>query len=228
MDYEHESRWNNADRESREAVSAAVTLPMLDENLWPAFDRYLLSRDLDVELATQNQWFPSGYDGIPRVIIPANKTGGVFWQARLMTDDEIEGKKRWDSAAAPREDAIIVVIPRHTLRLEGNPLRTVVVEGPMDALAIAEFGLLGIAMCGNRPTDATIHHILQTQAELESGKIWLFPDSDSYATCQDTQNKFTRFNASSFMVDLFPFKDFAEMPKLLRNDFIKDWLAHDK
>ena len=153
------------------SVNHTLPPPCYDWN--DAMDFTLKNRDLDETLAVANYWYPSeeAGDEEPRIVIPA--TGELvtgFWQARAM--DPTVGK-RWQSPHGLRGDAIVVVYPHGP----GNG-DTVVVEGPMDALAAAGLGYLGISLLGATPPMSAI----DLTRRMTRGKILLVADSDSPAT----------------------------------------------
>ena len=104
-------------------------------------DSYLLSRNLDYNVARYNQWYPTDLKG-PRVVIPCTQG---FWQARAMEEDE----PRYLSSRGSRNGAFCVVWPLITEVIDRVlPPPTLIVEGPMDALAAAALGAVGIASLG--------------------------------------------------------------------------------
>lgn len=115
---------------------------------------YLEQRHLDPTLAQENGWYPSldAQDCYPRIVISAitHKAGHVYWQAR-----DITGKAfiRYQSPQGPRHEALVRVFPYD------KPLGIVIVEGPMDALAAAGEGYVGIALMGMTPSKATLYHL---------------------------------------------------------------------
>jgi len=185
-------------------------LPLLDTKLSLSGEmrRYLEGRGLDYFLAAKNMWYPStdAGDASPRIVMPGTSHiyGNVYWQARAMDDNP----KRYQSPYAPRGDAVIVVWPRNK-RIS----RSVVVEGPMDALAAAELGALGVALMGATPPDES----LLLTATLVRGTICIV-----VADC-DAVEAATRFY--TFLLDAkvdtrmavpAPYKDLAEMPSAER------------
>jgi hypothetical protein len=126
------------------------TLPQGTAMLDQMMARYLYQRRLDYQLAVTNFWYGSykAGDDSPRIVIPATSKipGNVFWQARAMDDNP----KRWQSPHAPRGDAVIVVWPTD------RPTLSAVVEGPMDALAAAGAGVLGVALMGATPSQEAL------------------------------------------------------------------------
>jgi len=118
-----------------------------------AMFQYLSSRSLNYTLAVENGWTPVQRKGL-RIYIPAvtRIAGHVYWQARGIEGQEL----RYDSPYGPRRDAIVVV--RNTAKSDEIAC---VVEGPMDALAMAELtGITGIALMGLTPSDEAKDHLV--------------------------------------------------------------------
>lgn len=133
---------------------------------------YLALRGLDPEIAATNGWYATqdaGDDHL-RVLIPATNTKGyAYWQARAV-DPDVE--KRYRSPHYAVGDSVVLVYPTG-----GIPRRVVIVEGPMDALAAAGCGCLGLAVMGKQPDAAVYDHIIS----LVRGKgVVIVPDSDGF------------------------------------------------
>ncbi len=155
--------WYEHEREERSPMTASKPLcrmlPKLTTGLWPRFDHYLRGRGLDVAIARRNLWFPSYHvDGYPRVVMPgtSDETGNLYWQARLLdpitlqdVPENAHGRapRRYESPHGVRRGRSVVAM----WPTGANPTRSVVVEGPMDALAAAEMGYYGIALMGVTP-----------------------------------------------------------------------------
>ena len=151
MRYQHEDDERAEERKARRPISAP--LPLCSSNRWWQFSQYLSGRGLDPDLAHDNFWYPSlcAGDDLPRIVIPAtNMTGHCYWQARAMVDTE----KRYQSPPVPRGDSIIIVWPKYTAT------KMVVCEGPLDALAAAECGCLGVSLMGNAPNRGVLNHVV--------------------------------------------------------------------
>ena len=130
---------------------------------------YLEGRELDFALAEKNEWYPSHYKKADRVVIPCSNTQGVpYFQAR-----DMDGKSelRYASPPASRDDSLALVWPR--VRVKG----TVVVEGPMDALAAAAFGWLGVGIMGNQPSESVLTHLAQVCRAFQP--VYVIPDMDA-------------------------------------------------
>lgn len=132
--------------------------PQPDWSMRKMMIEYLVARQLSYILAKDNGWFPAYYKNAPRIVIPCSNSAGIaYFQARDMTG---KAKLRYASPPASRQDSIVVVWPGCAL---GSTIKgTVIVEGPCDALAAAEFGYLSIALMGNDPPEEVIQHIVAT------------------------------------------------------------------
>lgn len=169
MAYQHEYQ----ERREPRAPSRPVVMPRLETNLERRMEEYLVSRGLVYGLAVENGWYPCvDRDGIPRIVIPTSSitNSWPYYQARSMGDGE--GTKRYVSPAAPRGDALAVVFPSK------SPKGSVIVEGPMDALAAAGVGYVGIGLMGNTPNSLVLDHIEQIVKVY--GECHVIPDRDAF------------------------------------------------
>ena len=156
MIYHHEQQ-----EKTKKWTGLRPGFPEIDRHWLPLMKMYLLDRQLSYIRAKDNGWYPAFYKGTPRIVIPCSNSAGVsYFQARDMTG---KAKLRYASPPASRQDSIVAVWPDSGTRIKG----TVIVEGPMDALAAAEFNYLGIALMGNDPSEEVIQHIV----ELVKGKF---------------------------------------------------------
>ena len=120
-----------------------LVMPTANNALSAYVDAYLEDRGLNPRVAEANFWYPSSEagDDRPRIVIPASATPpNVYWQARAIDGDE---EPRYQSPSAPRGDACILVWPKAI-----NRSQLVVAEGPLDALAAADAGYVGVATMG--------------------------------------------------------------------------------
>lgn len=158
MSYHYEHERPNHERKFPKGKHAP--LPALAADLWPMFDAYLTSRGLDSVTARGNRWYPSrsARDTQPRIVIPGTNSAGLsYWQARAMVPDP----KRYQSPMVQRGDSIIVVwpLPDETVGHVSASIPLVVAEGPMDALAAASSGFIGLSVMGSRPPEEVLDFV---------------------------------------------------------------------
>jgi DNA primase len=84
--------------------------------------------------------------------------------------------KRYQSPHGPRGNAVIVV-----WSLRGLSRDLVVCEGPMDALAVAAVGYLGVALMGNTPPSSCFDYIAETFRTDIRREVLVVPDRDAPA-----------------------------------------------
>lgn len=214
--YPHERE----DRPRREGTAVSrpfsSSLPPPTPGLWAQAEGYLRSRDLSVELARLNGWYPSdqaGSDGRPRLVIPATSRvpGNRFWQARRIDGDD---PPRYTSPKAPRGDAVVVVWPR--LR---PPRGAAIVEGPFDALAAAGEGYLGLAMLGNTPSDEVLDFMTVLLCGQSTSVLVL--DEDAPEAAADIVCRLARKGVTAVLRAPYPGKDLAEVPRTLRGVILR-------
>lgn len=193
-------------------------LPPEEPSLRKDMQWYLASRMLSVSIADQNMWYISvkAGDNNPRIVIPATSMlpGNVYYQARAIVD--VPDEARYLSPWAPRGDAIIVVYPD-----PNTPVvpKVVVAEGPMDALAAATIGCLGIAFMGMSPPNASIALAVRYFGR---GDVYLIADNDAIAPMQKIMLKCIGMGskATLHLTTPAPSKDFAEADIDLRYSLI--------
>jgi len=158
-----EKKWNpgqvNTDR-----VDSIKAGPL--DKYWVEMFQYLSDRGLSAILASTNGWYPIHRKGL-RIYIPATTRipNHVYWQARGIWGQDL----RYDSPYGPRRDALVVV----KSKVPGTI--ACVVEGPMDALAMAELtGVTGIALMGLSPPQEALDHLVALCQEYE--QVFCLPD----------------------------------------------------
>jgi hypothetical protein len=178
-------------------------------------NEYIKGRNLSWKLARSNGWYESdkARDAYRRVVIPAvtHKAGHVYWQAR-----DIFGKAfiRYQSPKGPRHEALVKVVPSST------QLGIVVVEGPMDALAAAGEGYLGIALMGMTPSTATMMHLCLLLEESPAKRTLVALDRDSAENATRICTFVSSQGYSCRMASL-PEKDLAACLPEVRRKFLK-------
>lgn len=176
---------------------------------------YLASRNLSPELAYKNGWYAStgaGDDEL-RVIIPCQSADltNRYWQGRRIVDTSEKFPLRYTSPrSVTRGDALAVVRPN-----QKQPFGTVLVEGPMDALAAADMGFLGIGWMGTDPGEEPVkfaHKLL-----VKDKPVYVVSDRDAVSAAVRIWSHFI----GALLVNPYPYKDLAEMPKLERWDYLR-------
>lgn len=183
------------------------------DRLLPVMNIYLSSRGLSFDLARFNTWYPCdritdpetgrALDAHPRVVIPgSNASGFFFWQARYMgIDPQV---KRYESEHGPRLDSLIMVWPTT------SPTQAGVVEGPMDALALAEAGWLGVALLGNSVPPEVLYPLARRLQRLKMDAT-VFPDRDDIGFGTKVAVALQGYGVPTRSVPLMGTKDIAEM-----------------
>jgi hypothetical protein len=175
---ERRNQWRSDDGTVRPSKPYNHRLPDLAPELWRDFYEYLGTRGLSPHIAKENLWYPMKSDPLGenwpgRIVMPATsrQEGNHFYQSRIMYDGP--GKyRRYDSpTGCSSGDAVIVVYP------QGPTIwnESVVVEGPMCALAAAQTGRLGIALMG---ADPPIERIEWTSELIHGTRCYVIPDRD--------------------------------------------------
>lgn len=175
--------------------------------------QYLEKRGLSWALAKANGWYPSqnAGDWLTRIVIPAQSTqvGHAYWQARAISPAAFI---RYQSPKGPRLDAVVVVSPSVAT---GNPRdgAAVVVEGPMDALAVAECGAMGIALMGATPGPTVLRSLYKRCKYMTP--MFVMPDRDAVSEGQQTRLHLASLGKATRLIDLSEWtdkKDFAALP----------------
>ena len=140
---------------------------------------YLNGRDLSYTVARHNGWYGTKeLDGVARVVIPAtNLQGARYWQARAMV--KTLKANRWKSAQGSKNESIVVVWPNFTPNWK---TKLVIVEGPMDALAAATGGHIGLAAMGKINVGDVVEYVksgLRHTQVFDRHPVVIVPDVDS-------------------------------------------------
>lgn len=184
-----------------------VVLPPCARVLMGRMAQYLETRKLSFGLAKDNGWYPAwvGYEEqYPRIVIPASSilNSWPYYQARLMVEAGPH-VKRYVSPPAPRGDALAVVFPSEGI------LGSIIVEGPMDALAAAGMGYVGIGLMGNTPNEAVLSHI---EAVVKVyGDCYVIPDRDAFKEGAEITAKLWTRGVRCTLKSISGGKDLAEL-----------------
>lgn len=218
-----------------------------DPQDWVQAQEFIRGRGIDPHVAKLNAWYPSRQagDDCLRVVIPGTSRdqANQFWQARLVEEGhnpdpntppvpvEPTGEalaaptapKRYQSPYATRGDALIVLHPDYSG--PGNdspPPGSVLVEGPFDALAAAELGLLGVALMGNNPSAEALEHAVEWLRAAPPAVMV----TDGDATVQGATlagRLLAQYGLKSLLVlSPYPYKDLGEMPLSERRRLFKE------
>lgn len=205
MRYEYEAK-------DRTLPTRQVYMPLslpAAHTAWKSVQTYLESRELNYTTALANGWYPSkdAGDNALRLVIPAvNSNGTVYWQARALNSADLP---RYQSAPTPRGNSVIQVWPEQT---DYIPL-TIIVEGPMDALAAASHGLRAIAIMGNHPTVEMYDMLV---ALIDTDKAVFYADKDALKESVTIVATLLGRGVNIFLADPSPYKDLAATPRKKR------------
>lgn len=173
---------------------------------------YLTARQLSPTLAQWAGWYPTVVGECPRIVIPAPWSDGTpYWQARAMVEHPV----RYLSPAAERGDGVVVVSPVS----QSSSAWVAIAEGPMDALALAEHGCVGIALMGNRPSPVVWARV----ASLARGhRVMVVPDADAVPAAGRWMVELAKRGVSARLAVL-PGKDFSDLSRAQREEVVSSW-----
>lgn len=204
MNYEHE-------RKEKKAVyhGPRPLFPRENETAAVEFNEYLHNRDLNAEIARENGWYPALYEGAMRVVIPCTNSAAIpYFQARDMSG---KATLRYASPPATRDDSIVLVWP------PCSPKGTVILEGPMDALAAAGAGYLGIGLMGNKPPREVLEQVAWYAGRFPP--VLVVPDADMLGMASEVVGWLSQYGLQATMrVPLV--KDLASMTRIERRMFL--------
>ena len=193
------------ERREPRAPSRPVVLPPCIDRMSTRLQGYLQNRGLAYSLALENGWYPTiDSDSYARVVIPASSlfNSWPYYQARLIVEAP-PGVKRYVSPAAPRGDSLAIVFPGR------RTLGSIIVEGPMDALAAAGMGYVGIGLMGNTPNDLVLNHIEQVVTVY--GNCYVIPDRDAFKQGAEVTAKLWARGVRCTLKSIQGAKDLAEL-----------------
>jgi hypothetical protein len=217
MIYQHEQDERPASERKLRGSDTSRPVTLMPKPAWKnlsiRFYTYLKNRDLNATLAIRNGWYPSqnAGDKQPRIVIPAtSRDDRAYWQARAMNSG---AEKRYQSPYTPREDAIVIVYPAK----EGKK-QVIAVEGPMDALAAAGEGWIGVSFMGNQPAREALDHFAE---RFEGSKILVLPDRDDEASGLALAASIAGYRIPATCILLQDAKDLAEMTRRERGELFQ-------
>jgi len=190
--------------------------PFAGPEYWEDQDEYLRARGLSPRLARLNGWYPSvqAGDSALRIVMPASPMVMKFWQARLL-EEPSRGlmQKRYQSPHGARGPAVIIVYPNRIV-----DLTVVIVEGPMDALAAADAGAIGVSLMGNTPGPPPLEYIA---VSFPTFRALVVPDRDAVDAGARIMLMLVGHGMSAALLPLPPaWKDLADVPADKRAEFL--------
>ena len=218
------------DRAKVEGKPFSSSYPPVDQYLWATMENYLGLRKLSFSLARLNGWYPSTQagDGYARIVIPAfsYQAGNRYWQARAIRRLTPIEPRYQSPHNVSRGDAFVRVMP--SVGTNWFPvIGLVIAEGPMDALAAAECGFVGVGLMGATPGTDVLTAVARLRAGMGSPSDSLPGTHMPVAVVADegalgAATAIWRHFPGARLLTTYPYKDLAEMPldnrrKLLGN-----------
>lgn len=191
----------------------STSLPPRDDAFSAVVYDYLRARRLDPRLAVFNGWYASrsAGDTYVRCVIPcvSKHSDNRYWQARCV-EDVAEAIRYQSPSHVRRGDAVVYVVPFTFPGVKG----TCFVEGPMDALAAAGLGYIGVAWMGMRPNDEVF----------AAAKLYAVPPfyviADEGDEAQKAALDIWRRLPGAQIIKTYPFKDLADATPEAREELI--------
>ena len=180
--------------------------------------KYLVMRGLNVAVAELNGVYPTrnATDNFLRVVIPAvsTKEKHIYYQARAVSQNV---HLRYQTPKGPRCGALIFV-----KAFENKPTKAIViVEGPMDSLAVASCGYDSVALMGMKPGVLALEHLVKLVAG-RPALISLDNEPEAKAAAFDIALKLSSAGSMTFCESPKKgYKDLAEMPPKERLAWLK-------
>lgn len=200
-------------------ISEPAPQPLLiekDPTPWQRMSEYLEGRGLSFTTARYNGCYPILRNGL-RLYIPARTRidGHVYWQARSMDGNVL----RYNSPFGPRRDALVVM--RSVKRVLRYYEKVAIVEGPLDALAVAEHvDCMGIGLMGVTPSDEVLGHVLHLLTVYQPQVTLLVADRDSVGEMAKIQGWLAMKGYLSQMRIPQGFKDLCEGTSQQREELL--------
>lgn len=184
MIYEHESRESKYKGEG--INTSPPPRPIKEQWALDLMQEYLSSRDLSYNLALMNGCYPCKSKDAVRIYIPARTRikDHIYWQARAIEDSWL----RYDSPQGPKRDALIVFSNKSYFNHLGLS-NVVIVEGPLDALAVASLDShIGISLMGNNPGQESLDHLADMVIRLKPLQVFCVADRDAVGPMHKIQS----------------------------------------
>jgi hypothetical protein len=177
---------------------------------------YLLKRGLSMDVAEANGWYPSrdAVDNFLRIVIPAVtiKLEYVYWQARAVSPNV---HIRYQTPKGPRHGALVI------LKAYDLPTRkVVVVEGPMDALAVAACGYDALAVMGMTPGEQALGHLVKL-VNKRPALVVLDNEPDAQAAAHAIVMRLASAGGKAHIAKLKHAKDLAEVVFAVRQAWLR-------
>lgn len=185
-------------------------------NHW--YREYLRQRRIDFETAYLTGVYPSNMDCL-RAVLPcvSRKEGHAYYQARAIPS---HATVRYRSPMGARHGALFCADSVS----ESSPFLCLV-EGPMDALALASCGVDSIALMGISPDEETRHHVIHRLKVNPRPVVIMFDNEDE---AQSKASELALYLASyGFPSRVFipKSKDFAASSDSERRTYVKEFTA---
>lgn len=187
---------------------------------WQVMSQYLEGRGISFATARYNGCYPIWYRGL-RMYIPAvtRIDGHHYWQARSMDGHQL----RYDSPFGSRRDALVVA--KRIAGREWGLVNVVIVEGPLDALAVAETpgrpALIGVALMGVKPPEEALVHLSHLLHTWQPQATLLIADRDSVGEMAKIQGWLSMRGYPSELRIPQGFKDVCEGTQEQREELLK-------
>ena len=204
--YEHEFEIG------RQKYPSSKPLPLDNHGLWTVAADYLRGRDLVPAVALYNGWYASqeAGDTEPRlVMVGTNSFGFPYWQARAFYDG---AEKRYQSTHGARENSLIICWPL------GETDSAVLMEGPIDALAAACEGFVGVAMLGNTAPPECVDY---AAVILRGYEVSVLPDTDDMEFGGRLCGAMAVRGIAARLISSRPYKDLCAAPADQRAEILR-------
>lgn len=199
--------------------------------LWPTvasnesanilFRQYLKSRRIDFDTAYLAGVYPSNMDCL-RVVLPcvSRKEGHAYYQARAVSKHV---SLRYYSPSGARHGALFCVDSIS----KSSPFLCLV-EGPMDALALASCGVDSIALMGIAPDEETRQHVIHRLKVRPRPVVIMFDNEDEAQSKASELALYLASHGVPSRVFIPKSKDFAASSYSERRTYVKEFTGWAK